>query len=99
MRTFRIALAVAAALSLSMAALAETPAIGAAAPDFQLTTLDGKPFSLSQATGSQNAVVLIFIATKCPYSNAYNERMRDMAAAYASKGVLFVGYSNRRART
>lgn len=96
MRNFRIALVAAAALALSLPALSETPAVGAAAPDFQLTTLDGKPFTLSQTVGSQNAVVLIFIATKCPYSNAYNERMRDLAGAYASKGVLFVGINSNK---
>ena len=41
-------------------------------------------------------MVVMFIATKCPYSNAYNDRMRDMAAAYEKKGVLFVGINSNK---
>jgi peroxiredoxin len=77
-------------------ALAEGPAIGANAPDFKLTTIDGKAFSLSEETKGHKAVVVMFIATKCPYSNAYNERMRDMAAAYAGQGVEFVGINSNK---
>jgi peroxiredoxin len=40
--------------------------------------------------------VLIFISTQCPYSNAYNGQMRDMANAYASKGVLFAGINSNK---
>ena len=70
--------------------------MGAAAPAFALTTLDGQPFSLSDAAKSHKAVVVMFIATKCPYSNAYNDRMRDMAAAYEKRGVLFVGINSNK---
>ena len=76
------------------AALAEAPAIGAPAPTFQLTTLDGKSFSLADAARDHKAVVVMFIATKCPYSNAYNDRMRKMADEYAGKSVLFVGINS-----
>jgi peroxiredoxin len=78
----------------SGAALAAAPEIGSPAPTFQLQTIDGKDFSLADAEKSHKAVVLIFIATKCPYSNAYNDRMRDMAAAYGKQGVLFVGINS-----
>ena len=71
-------------------------AIGAAAPDFQLTTLDGKSFSLASEAKSHKAVVVMFISTQCPYSNAYNDRMRDMASAYASKGVVFAGLNSNK---
>ena len=95
MKNLSIALGLAAFLGLAAgAALADGPAIGAAAPTFQLTTIDGKAFSLADAEKANKAVVLMFIATKCPYSNAYNDRMRDMAAAYARKGVLFVGINS-----
>jgi peroxiredoxin len=36
----------------------------------------------------------MFIATKCPYSNAYNDRMKKMADEYAAKGVQFVGINS-----
>jgi peroxiredoxin len=76
--------------------LADGPAIGSAAPAFDLKSLDGKPFSLADAEKTNAYVVLMFIATQCPYSNAYNDRMRDMAAAYAKKGVLFVGINSNK---
>ena len=98
MRHSRLALAFAAASALCLAgtALAEGPAVGAKAPDFQLTTLDGKAFSLSEAVGGKTAVVVMFIATKCPYSNAYNDRMRDMAIAYGKQGIQFVGINSNK---
>jgi peroxiredoxin len=97
MRRNRLAVALAAViLGLVAAAPAAEPAIGAAAPDFKLTTLDGKPFSLSEAARARNAVVVMFIATQCPYSNAYNDRMREMATAYEKQGVLFVGINSNK---
>lgn len=83
-------------LALSCAAASGGPSVGAEAPPFSLKTLDGKTFSLSEAAKSHNAVVIMFIATKCPYSNAYNDRMRDMATVYEKKGVLFVGINSNK---
>jgi peroxiredoxin len=77
-------------------ASAAGPQIGAAAPDFTLTTVDGKAFSLAQEAKTHKAVVVMFIATKCPYSNAYNDRMRDMAAAYARQGIAFAGINSNK---
>jgi peroxiredoxin len=82
--------------AVSAAILAAPPPIGSAAPDFTLTTLDGKSFSLAQAARSHKAVVVMFVATKCPYSNAYNDRMRDMAALYEKQGILFVGINSNK---
>ena len=96
MRLFRSILVFTAVCALSAVALAESPAIGAAAPDFQLTTLDGKSFSLASEAKAHKAVVVMFISTQCPYSNAYNDRMRDMASAYASKGVVFAGLNSNK---
>jgi peroxiredoxin len=96
MRALRIAasLTILAALAGAGIALAESPAIGSSAPDFQLTSVDGKAFSLADATKSHKATVVMFIATKCPYSNAYNDRMKKMADEYAAKGVQFVGVNS-----
>ncbi len=78
---------------------ADGPAIGAPAPPFQLTSIDGKPFSLAEAEKASTLVVLAFISTQCPYSNAYNDRMRDTANAYSKKGVLFVGINSNSTET
>ena len=96
MRVLRPALLLAALAALACNAVAEAPAIGAAAPDFQLTTIDGKPFSLSSAAKDHKAVVLMWISTQCPYSNAYNAQMKGLASAFASKGVLFVGINSNK---
>lgn len=96
MRVLRSILLLAGLCAFAVAAVAEAPAIGAAAPDFQLTTLDGKTFSLSSAAKDHKAVVLMFISTQCPYSNAYNDQMRDLANAYGGRGVLFVGINSNK---
>ena len=96
MRPFRAILTLAVLCAASCALAADTPAIGASAPDFQLTTLDGKDFSLSSAAKAHKAVVLMFISTQCPYSNAYNDQLKDLANTYASKGVLFVGINSNK---
>jgi peroxiredoxin len=94
MKTLRLGLALLGIAAFALPTLADAPAIGAAAPAFELKSVDGKPFSLADAEKSNAYVVLMFIATQCPYSNGYNDRMRDMAAAYAKKGVLFVGINS-----
>lgn len=96
MRAFRSILTLAVLCVASAAAVAEAPAIGGAAPDFQLTTLDGKAFSLASAAKAHKAVVLMWISTQCPYSNAYNAQMKEMAKAYESRGVLFVGVNSNK---
>ena len=93
---FQTTLLTVALMGLAMGARAAGPEVGAAAPAFTLTTLDGQPFSLSDSAKTHKAVVVMFIATKCPYSNAYNDRMRDMAAAYEKRGVLFVGINSNK---
>jgi peroxiredoxin len=94
MKTIRTLLSLAFLAAAALPALAEGPAIGATAPVFDLKTIDGKDFSLAGAEKADKLVVLMFIAVECPYSNAYNDRMRDMAAAYAGKGVQFVGINS-----
>jgi peroxiredoxin len=80
--------------------LAVTPAAAAVSVGEKLA-----PFSLKDATGRQvdlasfggrNAVVLMFIATRCPVSNAYNERMAALAREYAARGVAFVGINSNK---
>ena len=89
-KTLLFALAGAVALSSVSPALS----IGAPAPSFSLTTLDGKPLALADALKTHKAVVVLFVATRCPYSNAYNVRMKQMAEAYDKQGVLFVGINS-----
>jgi peroxiredoxin len=69
------------------------PAIGATIDDFKLTNADGAEQSLSALKGKHGAV-LIFIATKCPVSNNYNERMEKLAQDYKAKGINVIGINS-----
>ena len=69
------------------------PTIGTVIDDFKLPDADGKEHSLKSLAGSKG-VVVIFIATKCPVSNAYNERMEKLAQEYKAKGVNFIGINS-----
>lgn len=64
--------------------------IGEKMADFTLRDTAGKERSLHEFK-AKNTVAVIFIATKCPYSNAFNHVMADLARQYASRGVAFVG--------
>jgi peroxiredoxin len=68
--------------------------IGAIAPGFEMMTIEGRRFSLAEAQKTHTGVVVLFISTICPYSNYYNDLIRDMAAEFGKKGVLFVGVNS-----
>jgi peroxiredoxin len=64
--------------------------------DFTLKDYNGSEHSLSDYQNAK-AVVLMFIATKCPVSNAYNNRMVKLYDDYQPKGVAFVGINSNKA--
>ena len=63
--------------------------------DFTLEDCNGVKHTLSDYRSSK-AIVLMFIATKCPVSNAYNTRMAELQKDYASKGVTFIGINSNK---
>jgi len=69
------------------------PAIGTNIDDFKLPDADGAEHSLKSLTG-KNGAVIIFVATKCPVSNAYNDRMEKLAQDYKAKGVNVIGINS-----
>jgi peroxiredoxin len=69
------------------------PAIGTTIDDFKLPDVDGKEHSLKSLMGKKG-VVLLFIATRCPVSNAYNERMEKLAQDYKAKGINVIGINS-----
>lgn len=69
------------------------PAIGTVIDDFKLPDADGSEHSLKSLMGKKGAVV-IFIATRCPVSNAYNERMEQLAQDYKAKGINVIGINS-----
>lgn len=58
--------------------------------DFTLQDYNGTKHSLSDYKESR-AIVLMFIATQCPVSNSYNERMNDLYQDYHDRNVAFIG--------
>ena len=70
------------------------PAIGATIEDFTLPDVDGKEHSLNSLKG-KNGSVLIFVATKCPVSNGYNERMEKLAQNYKARGINVIGINSK----
>lgn len=95
--TFVIAVSVVAGIAKSTEAdIPAPPAIGATIEDFTLPDADGKEHSLASLKG-KNGSVLIFIATKCPVSNAYNERMEKLAQEYKSRGINVIGINSNTA--
>ncbi len=74
------------------------PAIGATLDDFTLPDADGKDRSLNSLKG-KNGSVLIFVATKCPVSNAYNERMEKLVQDYKARGINVIGINSNVAET
>ncbi|MBL8021723.1 MAG: redoxin domain-containing protein [Leptospirales bacterium] len=71
------------------------PTIGAKAPEFILPQASGAGnFDLAKSLKQNKLVVLMFIATKCPFSNAYNERMAKLPSLYQGKGVQFIGINS-----
>jgi peroxiredoxin len=63
--------------------------------DFTLEALNGKKVSLTDFKDAK-AIVIIFIATECPVSNAYNERMAALHQDYKSKGIVFLGINSNK---
>ncbi|HQR47345.1 MAG TPA: thioredoxin family protein [Thermoanaerobaculia bacterium] len=96
--TRSVAAAALAAALLAAAAPAADLKIGATAPDFTLPSAsDGKPVALKELLSKNKGVAVLFIATKCPVSNAYNERMAALGKEYAAKGIAFVGINSNKA--
>jgi peroxiredoxin len=64
--------------------------VGEKMEDFTLPDINGKAHNLYEFEGKK-AVAVIFIATRCPYSNAFNHVMADLAHDYESRGVAVIG--------
>jgi peroxiredoxin len=66
--------------------------------NFTLPDFNGKEHSLSDYKNSI-ATVIIFVATECPVSNAYNTRMEDLFKEYGTKGISFLGINSNKAES
>lgn len=66
--------------------------------NFSLTDYNGKKFALADFKDSK-AIVLMFISTQCPVSNAYNERMASLYNDYKDKNIAVLGINSNKAET
>lgn len=88
-----IVLAAVSSIGRPVADVPAAPAIGTVMDDFKLADASGKEHSLKSLMGAKGTVIL-FIATKCPVSNNYNERMEKLAQDYKAKGVNVIGINS-----
>jgi len=70
-------------------------AVGGTVQDFTLPDISGQAHTLSSLAGDKG-VLLIFIATACPYSNGYNARMEALWRDYQGRGIRVVGINPNR---
>jgi len=94
MRHFRRATAL-----LLMAGSVSAVEIGRALPNFYGKIVGGSTFSLADARKNRQAIVVIFRSTLCPYSNFYNDLLKEMTAEYGRKRILFVAVHSDRWET
>jgi len=67
----------------------KTLPIGSKAPDFNLTGVDGKMYSL-QSFARAKVLVVVFTCNHCPTAQAYEERIKDLVSDYKDKNVRLV---------
>jgi peroxiredoxin len=88
-----IVLAAVSSIGRNVSDVPAAPVIGAVIDDFKLPDASGKEHSLKSLMGSKGTVIL-FVSTKCPVSNNYNERMEKLAHDYKAKGVSVIGINS-----
>lgn len=68
-------------------------AVGTTLENFSLPDTAGKTHSFNDLKG-KNGAVIVFLSAQCPVVKAYNERISQIAADYASKGIAFIGINS-----
>ncbi len=68
-------------------------AIGTTLENFSLPDAAGKSHSFNDLKG-KNGTAVIFLSAQCPVVKVYNERISQVAADYAAKGINFVGINS-----
>ena len=81
------------AVVVSAAPEIKTLEIGAKAPDFALPGVDGKIHRLAEYDQAK-VLVIVFTCNHCPTAQAYEERIKKLAADYKDKGVALVAISS-----
>jgi len=71
----------------------KTLKIGSPAPDFKLTSIDDKAFSLVSFS-DKVALIIIFSCNHCPYVKAYEGRIKAVQNDYGSRGVAVIAINS-----
>lgn len=82
-------------ISFSQKSIHESTAENESVENFTLKDYNGKEYSLFDFKDSK-AIVIMFIATQCPVSNAYNQRMATLNKDYAGKATSFIGINSNK---
>jgi peroxiredoxin len=67
--------------------------LGSKAPPFSLLGTDGKTYSLDSFQ-DQKALLVVFMCNHCPYVIAVHERLNQLAAVFAGKGLAVIGINS-----
>ena len=89
-KTARLVLAVICAISMGAPAFAETPAVGAKAPDFTLSTPTGSAVRMSQVQRGHDLVLVVlrgFPGYQCPYCVRQVHDFVDHASEFRAKNT------------
>jgi len=73
--------------------MAFTLQIGEQAPDFRLPGVDGKDWSLGDV-GDKKLLVVVFSCNHCPYVVGSEDRMNQLYADYAPRGVGMIAINS-----
>ena len=78
--------------------MAFTLSIGSKAPDFMLPATDGTSYGLDDFAEA-NGLILFFTCNHCPYVLGSDHVTKELAEAYADKGITFVAINSNSANT
>ena len=70
----------------------KTLEVGDKAPDFDLPGVDGRQYTLRDFSKA-DVLVIVFTCNHCPTAQAYEDRIKKLAADYRNKGVALVAIS------
>ena len=73
--------------------IAQKLEVGKTLENFKLLDTSGKEQTLDGLKGEKGSVI-VFLSAQCPVVKLYNERINQIAADYASKGINFIGINS-----
>jgi peroxiredoxin len=73
--------------------MAFTLELGQQAPDFRLPGVDGKTYSLADFADAR-VLIVVFSCNHCPYVVGSEERMKQLVADYAPRGVKMIAINS-----